>query len=77
MNNINYIFDGRRITETQAKEVLQAVFRDKADEWWNETGANFIGQNKLRALFTITDLDDFKIQMADISTPMFNFIKVY
>lgn len=77
LGNINYIFDGRRITETQAKEVLQAVFRDKAEEWWNETGTNAIGQQKLKVLFDVLTLEDLKLKIEDISNPIFYFIKTF
>jgi|GEM_PF-2491374 len=74
IDNLNYIFDGRRITVTESKEILQKVLIDNADAWFGEGG--FFGPSKL-SLFGFDNLDLFKKAINDpkLDSNIYSFIK--
>jgi hypothetical protein len=71
LENLDYIFDGRRMTITESKEILQKVLIDNADAWFGTGG--FFGPSKL-ALFGYDNLADFKTGLNDLNNPIYLFV---
>ena len=80
LTQLHYIFDGKRIynsgtvSETKAKEILQRVFRDKADEWFDGSGSDT--ENKFKLLFLVDGKTKFLEEINDLSSNVYRFVKV-
>ncbi len=81
LTQLHYFFDGRRIYNsgtvsetTKAKEILQRVFRDKADEWFDESGSD--AENKFKLLFVVTNKTKFLEEINNLSSAIYRFVKV-
>jgi hypothetical protein len=74
LNNLMYIFDGRRITELESKAILQKVLIDNVDAWFGAGG--YFGPSKL-AMFGYNNLADFKAALNDLDSDIYSFVKAY
>lgn len=72
--DVTYYFDGRKITLSRAKQLVQAVFRERYREWYTNSGTTGLGATKMEELFGI-NMQDFADEIEDVNSPIYNFIK--
>ncbi len=73
LSQLKYMFDGKRITEIKAKQVLQKVFEDKANEWFD--GGSF--ETKIISLFGTANKQVFLSKVNDTNNLIYQFVKTY
>ena len=77
MDDLEYYFDERKsgISEAYVKGVFQAMFKNKAQEIFQESINGGIGLNKCQQLFGTINPNVFINTIAnDIKNPVYNFI---
>lgn len=79
LSQLKYIFDGERISEEKAKELLQKVFQDNADAWFDGTSqADIVFKNKLQTLFNVTTKQNFISKINNLQElTIYKFVKTY
>jgi hypothetical protein len=76
LDQLNYVFDGKRMTEKEGRAVLQIVLVENVDNWYNETDGTISGE-KLRHLFEVNDLSELKLKISNENNNIYKFVKAY
>lgn len=82
LNDLKYIFDGRRLSTDQAKQIIQQILIDNVDTWYASPEPGF-GAAKLNALFAVTNLADLKAKIGALNNAnsrgnnIYRFVNVY
>ncbi|NML39648.1 hypothetical protein HHL17_20785 [Chitinophaga sp. G-6-1-13] len=75
LDHLNYMFDGRRMTHTKAKEIIRLTLREHFRKWYGSTEDNDgLGAARMQALFGLNE-DDFADAVEDLNSPVYNFVK--
>lgn len=77
LDQIHYFFDGRRLSEKDAKEIVQKVLQERATGstgWFTSGDATLISQLKL--LFEVTTEAQFVTKISSTTNTVYNFVNV-
>ncbi len=71
VNELKYIFNVNKADEATVKNAFKDLFIAKAEDMFNN-----LGQAKMQQLFGVDNISDFLDEIDDISSPIYDFIKV-
>lgn len=75
LSNLRYVFNAKKLTPQQAKEKMQAVFRNNAPLFYKDPNQGGVGANKMQTLFKVANPSEF-LDLIDtiVNNPIYDFV---
>ena len=76
LGEIKYVFNANKVDITTVKNAFKDLFIAKAEDLFKPINQGGLGQAKMNQLFGVDNISDFLDDIDDISSPIYDFIKV-